>query len=149
MLVAIDGSKESLHAADFGLSIAERNRAELILLYAFYSQLAYAYTSYLSKVEDSSSINVILHTAEDQANQWFNVIKDKMAKKNSRNLKVRSEVIVTSTSVSRAIIDYAEHNMITLIVVGTKSRSAFKKALLGSVASEVLVYSPIPVLVIK
>lgn len=76
-------------------------------------------------------------------------IKDKLAKKNSQNMKLRSEVIITSTLVFRAIIDYAERNMISLIVVGTKGRSAFKKALLGSVTSEVLMYSRVPVLVIR
>ncbi len=64
-------------------------------------------------------------------------------------MKLRSEVIITSTLVFRAIIDYAERNMISLIVVGTKGRSAFKKALLGSVTSEVLMYSRVPVLVIR
>lgn len=60
VLVAIDGSEASMLAADFALSIAVKSGAELTLLYVFYSQLAYAYTSYLSKVEDLQSIDAIL-----------------------------------------------------------------------------------------
>ncbi len=151
VLVAIDGSEASMRAADFALSIAVKSEAELTLLYVFYSQLAYAYTSYLSKVDDSSSIDAILHSAEDKANQWFDIVKNKL--KNvyayNQNIKIKSDIIITSTSIFRAIIDYAEHNMINLIVVGTKGRSAIKKVFLGSVTSEVLKYSRCPVLVIK
>jgi nucleotide-binding universal stress UspA family protein len=151
VLVAIDGSEASMRAADFALSIAAKSGAELTLLHVFYSQLAYAYTSYLSKVEDSSSIDAILHSAEDKANHWFNSIKNKL--KNTyaytQNIKIESDVIITSTSISRAIIGYAEHNMINLIIIGTKRRSAVKKVFLGSITSEMLKYSQCPVLVIK
>lgn len=66
-----------------------------------------------------------------------------------QNIKINSDIIITSTSISGAILDYAEHNMINLIVVGTKSRSAFKRVFLGSVTSDVLKFSCCPVLVIK
>lgn len=151
VLVAIDGSEASMLAADFALSIAVKSGAELTLLYVFYSQLAYAYTSYLSKVEDLQSIDAILHSAEDKANQWFDIIKDKLKNVYAyhQNIKINSDIIITSTSISGAILDYAEHNMINLIVVGTKSRSAFKRVFLGSVTSDVLKFSCCPVLVIK
>lgn len=149
ILVAIDGSKESMRAADFGLSIAVKNGVELTLLYVLYSQLAYAYTSYLSKVESSSSINSILDSAKDEANQWFNVIKNKLANIDPYKQKVKGDVIITSTSIPGAIIDYADNNRINLIVVGTKGRSSFKKAFLGSVISDILKYSRCPVLIIN
>lgn len=150
-MVAIDGSKESMKAAELALSIVARSGAEVILLYVFYSQIAYAYSSYLSKVEDSSSIDAILRSAENQAKQWFEVIKGKLANVNghNQNIKLKTDVIITSTSVSDAIVDYAEHNMVNLIVVGTKDKSAFKKVLLGSTTSELLKYSCCPVLVVK
>lgn len=149
VLVAIDGSNESMRAAEYALSIAVNNEAELILLHVFYSQLAYAYTSYLSKVQDSSSFDAILRSAEEQANRWFNVIKNKLEEGNGHRIGIKSEVIVTSTSVSKAILEYAEHNKISLIAIGAKSKSALKKVLLGSATSELLINSPTPVLVIK
>lgn len=65
VLIAIDGSNESMRAADFGLSIAIKNEVELTLFYVFYSQLVYAYTLYLSNVEPS--IDAILQAAQDHA----------------------------------------------------------------------------------
>jgi nucleotide-binding universal stress UspA family protein len=149
VLAAIDGSKESLRAANYALSLALNNEAELTLLYVFYSQLAYAYTSYLSKVEISSSFDVILRTAEDQANHWFSIIKNKLEEGDRQSIGVKSEVIITSTSVSKAIIEYAERNKISIIVIGAKSKSALKKALLGSTTSQLLINSNIPTLIVK
>lgn len=147
----IDGSKESIEASDFALSIVARSGGELILLYVFYSQIAYAYSSYLSKVEDSTSIDSILHSAEDRAKQWFEVVRGKLkdVNGNNRNIKLKTDVIISSTSVSGAIIDYAEHNMVDLIIIGTKDKSAFKRALLGSTTSDLLKYSHCPVLIVK
>jgi nucleotide-binding universal stress UspA family protein len=53
VLVAIDGSEQSMHAANFAVSIARKYEAKLIAFYVFYSQLGYAYASYLNKLEDS------------------------------------------------------------------------------------------------
>lgn len=140
-----------MRAAEFALSIAVRNGAELILLYVFYSQIAYAYTSYLSKVENSRSIDAILYSAESKAKQWFDVIKGKLANlySHTRSIELKNDVIITSTSIPDAIIDYAEQHMVDLIVLGAKSKSAVKKVLLGSTTSEVLKYSRCPVLVVK
>ena len=149
VLAAVDGSKESLRAANYALSLALNNETELTLLYVFYSQLAYAYTSYLSKVEISSSFDVILRTAEDQANHWFSIIKNKLEEGDRQSIGVKSEVIITSTSVSKAIIEYAERNKISIIVIGAKSKSALKKALLGSTTSQLLINSNIPTLIVK
>jgi nucleotide-binding universal stress UspA family protein len=155
VLVAIDGSEQSMHAANFAISIARKYEAKLIALYVFYSQLGYAYASYLNKLEDSPSLDAILDSAKQDASQWFNIINYNTAQVNSASdknrytLTLENDIIVTSTSISASIIDYAVDNMINLIVIGTRGRSGIKKVLLGSVASEVVRDSRCPVLVVK
>lgn len=155
VLIAIDGSEQSLNAAYLAISIAGKYEAKLMALYVFYSQLGYAYASYLSKLEDSPSLDAILNSAKQEASQWFNTINYKIAQvnstfdKNRYTMKLEDDVIVTSTSISASIIDYAVHNMVNLIVIGTRGRSGIKKVLLGSVASEVVRDSRCPVLVVK
>jgi nucleotide-binding universal stress UspA family protein len=151
ILVAVDGSNESIEAAYFAISLAARGEAQLVLLYVFYSQIAYAYSSYFSKVEDSSSMDAILSSAEKEAKQWFAVIESNLANtaESNPNIKLETEVIITPTSVSDAIIDYAKRNMVDLIVVGAKGKSALKKILAGSTTSELLKYSRFPILVVK
>jgi nucleotide-binding universal stress UspA family protein len=85
-----------------------------------------------------------------QANQIFDTV-DEMAKSHgSAKLKVKAEMSETSTcSVADVIIKYAKEKNVDLIIVGTKGRSGMSKALLGSVASKVVTYSPCSVLVFR
>ena len=63
--------------------------------------------------------------------------------------KINAEIIETSSiSAADEITKYAQEKDIDLIVVGTKGRSGMSKALLGSIASEVVTYSPCSVLVV-
>ena len=151
ILTAVDGSEQSMRAVDLAISIARKHNAELMALYVFYSQLGYAYTSYLSKIEDSPSIAAIVNSAKQEASHWFETINKRIAhsEKNEYPIRLKSEVIVTSTSVPAAIIDYASKNGVNLIVIGTRGRSGIKRALLGSVAQEVIRESRCPVLVAK
>ena len=64
-------------------------------------------------------------------------------------MKLRREVIVNPGSLVGAIVDYAEHEGVDLIVMGTRGRSGFKRVLLGSTASGVVTYAHCPVLVVK
>jgi nucleotide-binding universal stress UspA family protein len=150
ILTALDGSEQSMRAAELAISIAVKHDAEILALYVFYSQLGYAYASYLSKIEDSPSIAAIVNSAKQEASHWFEAINNKIAySKNENHIMLKSEVIVTSTSVPAAIIDYASKNRVNLIVIGTRGRSGIKKVLLGSVAQEVIRESRCPVLVAK
>ena len=47
------------------------------------------------------------------------------------------------------IIDYAQENGMSLIVMATHGHTGFKKLLLGSVATRVLHESPVPVLLVR
>ena len=46
-------------------------------------------------------------------------------------------------------VSYTNEQNINLIVVGTRGRSGIKKMLLGSVASELVIYAACPILVVK
>ena len=63
--------------------------------------------------------------------------------------KINTEMVETSMSAADEIIRYAKEKGVDLIVVGTKGRSGMSKALLGSVASKVVTYSPCSVLVVR
>lgn len=144
ILVAIDGSQSSIDAAAYAVAMARKNNAQLIVLHVLFSPLGYEYSS--GKFDDEtipSSIKQIFGAAKNEAEQWFNKIKERTGE------VIRTEVIVTDTSVAGAIIRYAEEHNVDLIVVGTRGRSAFTKLLLGSVASAVVTYAHCPVLLIR
>ena len=73
-----------------------------------------------------------------------------MAKRHSIRKKINTEMVETSSvSAADAIIRYAQEKDVDLIVVGTRGRSGMSKALLGSVASKIVTYSPCSVLVVR
>jgi len=57
--------------------------------------------------------------------------------------------IVTSVSVADAIIDFAETEKIDLIIMGSRGLSLSSRIKLGSVASQVIKYSPCSVYLVK
>jgi nucleotide-binding universal stress UspA family protein len=156
VLVSIDGSEASMKAADYAIMTAKRNDAQLTALHVLYSQTGYAYSSgTFGGLVTPSSIRAIYESAKQEAQQWFDKVEEKIneqekeEQKEKHQIQLKTELVVTATSVAAAIVGYSEQHDIDLIVIGTRGRSGFKKLLLGSVASGVATYARCPVMVVK
>jgi nucleotide-binding universal stress UspA family protein len=149
ILITVDGSEQSMDAADYAIVMAKKedNNAQLIALHVLFSQTGYAYSTNMFGLFTPSSINELLEDAKNEAQQWFDKIKEKLYE--NRDIQLKTEVVVSPTSVVGAIVDYAERENVDLIVIGSRGRSGFKKMLLGSTASGVVTYATCPVLVVK
>ena len=147
ILVPIDGSEPSFHAARIANNIAKRSNSEIIFLYVVVSPSKYEYAN-LTGLVTPKQIDMIIQNAKEEAKDWFNRIED-MVKKENPNIKLSTKVILTGIAVYGEIIQYAEKESIDLIVIGTRGRSGVKKLLLGSTASGVVTYAHCPVLVTK
>ncbi len=147
ILVPIDGSEPSFHAARIANNIAKRFNSEIIFLYVVVSPSKYEYAN-LTGLVTPKQIDMIIQNAKEEAKDWFNRIED-MVKKENPNIKLSTKVILTGIAVYGEIIQYAEKESIGLIVIGTRGRSGVKKLLLGSTASGVVTYAHCPVLVTK
>ncbi len=150
ILITVDGSEQSMKAADYAIAMAKKqdndNKIQMIALHVLFSQTGYAYSTNMFGLVTPSSINEILEDAKLEAQQWFDKIKEKISED---DIQLKTEVVVSPTSVVGAIVDYAEHENVDLIVIGSRGRSGFKKLLLGSTASGVITYATCPVLVVK
>jgi nucleotide-binding universal stress UspA family protein len=145
IMVGIDGSEESINAADYAIAISNKYNAELIAINILTSDIGYAYSS--PGVESPPlTVKEIILLAEDEAKKWFDEIKEKA---DESGIRFKSETIMAKKSAASTILDYAEEQNINLIVVGTRGRSGIKKMLLGSVASDLVTYAACPVLVVK
>jgi nucleotide-binding universal stress UspA family protein len=79
IMVGIDGSEQSINAADYAIAIAKRHDAEMIAVNALTSDIGYAYSS--PGVESPPlTIREIILLAEDEVKKWFNGIKEKADK---------------------------------------------------------------------
>jgi nucleotide-binding universal stress UspA family protein len=147
ILVPIDGSEPSFHAAHIASNIANKFNSEIIVLYVVVSPSKSEYAN-LTGLVTPKQIDMIIENAKKQARDWFNRTEDMIKEKNP-NIKVSTKVILTGVAVYGEIIQYAGQENIDLIVIGTRGRSGVKKLLLGSTASGVVTYSECPVLVTK
>ena len=102
------------------------------------------------KLLPSDTRKQLIRIGRQQASQIFDTI-DEMAKSHDvKTNRINTEMVETSSvSAADEIIRYAKDKGVDLIVVGTKGRSGMSKALLGSVASKVVTYSPCSVLVVR
>lgn len=143
ILVAIDGSKQSMDAAYYAINVSNKFNAQFYAIHVVKDPFSFG----IYDIETRSHRKSSLEHIKQKAKEWFDEIK---VKANEKNIHLsKAELIGTSTSVEGAIVDYAEKNDIDLIVLGTKGYSSIKKLLLGSVASAVLAYAHCPVMVIR
>ena len=136
ILVAIDGSDASMHAADYAASLSKQYNAELYALYVIRADVD------LFGVHPNSEYTT---TMKNEGEKYLDKVK---LKANEKNIQIKTQIIA-SINISGGIVDFAEENNIDLIVIGTRGRSGFKKLLLGSVASHIVTYAHCHVLVVK
>jgi nucleotide-binding universal stress UspA family protein len=142
ILVGLDGSESSFEAADYAISLAKRYGSELIAIHVIPSKSIMGHSSGMFGVVTP----VFLKKMTEKAEKWFAVIK-----KNTDQLGIslKTQIISTGESPVKEIVEFANHEEVDLIVVGTRGRSGIKKMLLGSTASGVVTYAHCPAFIGK
>jgi nucleotide-binding universal stress UspA family protein len=144
ILVAVDGSDISMNAADYAIALAKNdnnNDPEFFVINIID-------LSPIFKMLPSDTRKQLIRIGRQEASQIFDTVAE-IAKRHGVTTKINTEMVETSVSAADEIIRYAQEKGVDLIVVGTKGRSGMSKALLGSVASKVVTYSPCSVLVVR
>jgi len=158
ILIAIDGSEQSLDAVDYAIDIAQKDDTELYALYVVSSPTLYHISSEMPEDQIPKEVRKIMQNAKQESQPWFNKISEKIAsstaaavKENSKipTIHLKTEVTISPISVVGTIVEYVERKNIDLIVMGTRGRSGFKRLLLGSTTSGVVTYAHCPVLIVK
>jgi len=144
ILVTIDGSENSMKAAEYAVSLVKKYDAELTILYVLYSELGFAYSNLLG-VTTPKAIEDVLDTQKKDVQKWFDEIRSKLA--NSK-IPVTDKIIVSVSSIV-GIVGFADKEKMDLIILGTRGRTGFKKLLMGSVAEGVVNHSSCPVMVVR
>ncbi len=145
ILVPIDGSEYSLKAAEYAIELSIKNKSHITLLSVVPSKVRYGDSSGIFGAIPPNYFKKYKY----EAKKWFNQITDKIIKDRLEIGKIKTDVITTPVSIVSAIVQYAEKNDTSLIIMGTRGITGFKRMLLGSVASGVVTYAYCPVLVIR
>lgn len=140
ILVGVDGSPASLGAAEFAISLARKDGAEIYAVNVIHipapSIVFYgrdAFEDYLKK-------------RRKEADGWLARAAQEAS---AQGLAVSTEVLEGYQSVPKSIIDFAEERKADLIVVGSRGMTGFQRLLLGSTALALVTYSPLPVMVAR
>jgi nucleotide-binding universal stress UspA family protein len=161
ILILVDGSQPSINAADRAIALAKKETDHdstqlLIALHVVFSRLGYAYSPSgafgSGGLTTPDTVKALLEDAKKDAEISFDKIRQKInsySNSNRSNIQLKTEVVVTATSIVSAIVEYAKDKNVDLIVTGTRGRSEFKKLLIGSVASGVIIHALCPVMVVK
>ncbi|HJU78560.1 MAG TPA: universal stress protein [Nitrososphaeraceae archaeon] len=145
ILVTIDGSENSMKAADYAVSFAKKYDAELTILYVLYSELGFAYSNLIG-VTTPKAIEDVLETQKKDVQKWFDEIKSKLG---TTKITLTGKIIISASSIVGEIVGFASKEKMDLIILGTRGRTGFKKLLLGSVAEGVVNHSSCPVMVVR
>lgn len=148
ILVAIDGSEESMRAAAHAVTMARIYDAELLTLTVINTQ-PWFYSSTPYGLADNQTMEKVHEKDREEAQHWLNQIKANAEDIGIKIISTKILMVPTTSSTSAAIVNYAEQNNVDIIILGTRGRSGLKKMLLGSTALGVLTYAHCPVMVVK
>ena len=147
-MVAIDGSKESMHAANYAIGVAKRYDSILVILTVLPQEIRYDYE--IDQVDPEIPMTPVKGVVElsrmEIEGKWFTGIKKNAM---ASNVKIETEILLEDKSVVSNIIEYSEKQNVDLIVIGTKGKTGLKRLLLGSVSQGVLAYAHCPVLLVR
>ena len=139
LLVATDGSKNSLRAVKYAAHLLERlSQPGSITLISVHDDVALRHAR---RFVGKQAVEDYLRELSEQDLADARKLLDKAG--------VTHDMIIRTGHVASEIADAAERGKFDLLVLGSKGRSALKDLLIGSVAKRVAEISKVPVLLVK
>jgi nucleotide-binding universal stress UspA family protein len=147
ILIPLDDSESAMKAAEYALLITKGLNAELVAIHVVRTEDALVATdSLIENLDTITSQDAILQKVKNDAEKWFNIIKEKS---NTNGIRLRTGLVVSSIEVDDAIINYAERENVDLIVMGEEEKSGLKQRLRATTASHVATQTKRPILIVK
>ena len=152
ILVAQDGSESSQRAAQAALELAEKLKADLVVLHAISSPTSYYHSTIASPTGMSlpapsqHEIDAYYAYARKVA---LGIVGETESKAKKQGIHVKTEIPEAVSSIVETIVNHASKENVDLIVVGTRGLGGFKKMLLGSVSSGIVSHAHCPVLIVR
>jgi nucleotide-binding universal stress UspA family protein len=144
ILVAIDGSKTADLALDFGLDLATKYSAEVLVVSVLdtisksliYSGMLYAPDSTAKYLEELEAF-------------YERALAEALKKKEKTKTKVKVSTKLLKGRAADMIVKTANDGNFDLIVIGSRGLGGIKEFFLGSVSDRVADHAKCPVLIVK
>jgi len=153
LLVALDGSENSARASQAALELAEKLKAELIVLHAIIPPTLYYHAEISPEgpvIEPPTHEKEIELYLEYARRVGHGIVDGTLSEAKKRGITVKAGIPEATSSVVETIVNQAvQENADLIIIVGTRGLGGFKKLILGSVSNGVVSHAHCPVLVIR
>lgn len=140
VLVPVDGSKNSLEGLKVASHYAQTKGAEVYIITVI---------PYVSDIDLELSASERDRLLESMKNRGEEVLKKAAAEMKSYGVAKVNTVLATSTSAAHEIVNFSEKEKIDVVVIGSRGLGATSRFFFGSVAANVVMYSPCCVYVVK
>ncbi len=142
IVVAFDGSKDSIKAVKLAGSLASQYNSEVTVVHVFSSPSVGFSAASGMPIADYPAIEEAKKAAAEE------VLAKGLQLATEEGIKAKGELI-EAPSVVEALVEFAAKERASLIVVGTRGMTGFKKLILGSVSSGLVNHAPCPVLIAR
>ena len=139
LLVALDGSKNSLTAAKYAASLAASLKGK-------------SHITLMSVHDDTALKHFKKYVPKDTVSDYLRGLSEKdmaSAQKLFDKIGVAHDMVIRFGHPAEEIKAMSESGKFDLIVMGSKGRSSIKDMVVGSVAHKVLAIAKVPVLLVK
>ncbi len=145
ILLAVDGSQNSLRAANVAIDLARDHSAELSILNVIVPLITVAVPAGAGSypVDYGSYYDDLAKNGTELVERIVGLARSKGVD------KVTSSVLRSAESVVETIVDSAANEKVDLIVIGTRGLGGFKRMVLGSVSSGVVTHAHCNVLIVR
>ncbi|CAC11728.1 conserved hypothetical protein [Thermoplasma acidophilum] len=137
-LIAYDGSETAQCALEFALNL--RNSVNKYIILYVIPQIIGTTPTYDTYVPESMF--------EDERKKAEDIIEKAKKLVSNENLDIDFQIVDSGTkTVAKKIVEVAEESGVDLIITGSRNLKGLTKIILGSVSSELLKLSNVPVMV--
>jgi nucleotide-binding universal stress UspA family protein len=150
IVVPLDGSRFSATALSYAIEIAKQFGSEVTLVHVVIPSNPMIWAS-PSGVASPTATEIAIEAAQlrdkENAQRATRYLKRKLRQLAAQGVKTSFRVSIGSPA--KSIIEFCEKEKVNLVVMTTSGRSGIKRAILGSVADELIREPGIPVLAIR
>jgi nucleotide-binding universal stress UspA family protein len=150
IIVPLDGSRLSAQSVPYAAEVAKRFDAEVILVRVL-STSGLSMVPSSADTENAATRDIIPQEGRlkdvDNASNAKRYLMNWAASLKAQGVKVSYQVTIGTPA--KSIMELAQAQQASLIVMMSHGRGAFKRAIMGSVADEILRGSILPVLIIR
>jgi len=150
IIVPLDGSRLSAQAVPFAAEVGKRFDAEIILVRVL-PPVGLSFVPQGTTTDDPVATDIIPQEARmkdvDNASNAKRYLMNWAASLKAQGVKVSYQVTIGSPA--KSILELAQAQQASLIVMMSHGRGAFRRAIMGSVADEILRRSSLPVLIVR